>query len=80
MNGHKVLSQEGLNVICTELKGIRGKAADIKAAAATLDNARQLTRTEIMSLIDELNAGIDTLTNNLIIYGTAQGGGENGAT
>ena len=80
MNRHKVLSQEGLNVICTELKGIRGKAADIKAAAATLDNARQLTRTEIMSLIDELNAGIDTLTNNLIIYGTAQGGGENGAT
>ena len=80
MNGHKVLSQEGLNVICTELKGIRGKAADIKAAAATLDNARRLTRTEIMSLIDELNADIDTLTNNLIIYGTAQGGGENGAT
>ena len=70
MNGHKVLSQEGLNVICTELKGIRGKAADIKAAAATLDNAQKLTRSEIMSLIDELNADIDELINKMIIYGT----------
>ena len=70
MNGHKVLSHEGLNVICTELKGIRGKAADIKAAAATLDNAQKLTRAEIMSLIDELNADIDELINKMIIYGT----------
>ena len=70
MNGHKVLSHEGLNVICTELKGIRGKAADIKAAAATLDNAQKLPRAEIMSLIDELNADIDELINKMIIYGT----------
>ena len=79
MNGHKVLSQEGLNVICAELKGIRGKAAEIKAAAATLDNARQLTKGEIKSLIEELNADIDALANKLIIYGTVPtGGGENG--